>query len=81
MLAHPIGAHIDLVHTSPLPWLTVRVSRPQREHTELEEELHEQAHIDYDRVAIVCFPHTFHTLWPHLIDEIPDSQSVRGSVV
>ena len=27
--------------------------RPQREHTELEEELHEVAHIDYERVAIV----------------------------
>jgi hypothetical protein len=27
--------------------------RPTREHTELEEELHEIAHIDYDRVAIV----------------------------
>jgi phosphoenolpyruvate carboxykinase (ATP) len=27
--------------------------RPQREHTEIEEELHEHAHIDYDRVAIV----------------------------
>ena len=32
------------------------VSRPQREHTELEEELHEIAHIDYDRVAIVSAP-------------------------
>lgn len=27
--------------------------RPQVEHTELEEELHERAHIDYDRVSIV----------------------------
>jgi len=27
--------------------------RPVKEHTELEEELHENAHIDYDRVAIV----------------------------
>jgi hypothetical protein len=27
--------------------------QPQREHTEIEEELHERAHIDYDRVAIV----------------------------
>jgi phosphoenolpyruvate carboxykinase (ATP) len=27
---------------------------PQVEHTELENELHEKAHIDYDRVAIVC---------------------------
>ncbi|KAG9620500.1 ATP-utilizing phosphoenolpyruvate carboxykinase, partial [Aureobasidium melanogenum] len=29
---------------------------PQREHTEIEEELHEKAHIDYDRVAIVANP-------------------------
>jgi hypothetical protein len=27
--------------------------RPHVEHTELEEELHTRAHIDYDRVAIV----------------------------
>jgi len=30
--------------------------RPSKEHTELEEELHEKAHIDYDRVAIVSIP-------------------------
>jgi hypothetical protein len=30
--------------------------RPSREHTELEEELHSTAHIDYDRVAIVANP-------------------------
>jgi phosphoenolpyruvate carboxykinase (ATP) len=30
--------------------------RPHVEHTELEEELHTRAHIDYDRVAIVSFP-------------------------
>ena len=29
---------------------------PSQEHTELEEELHETAHIDYDRVAIVANP-------------------------
>lgn len=29
------------------------LSRPGKGHTELEEELHETAHIDYDRVAIV----------------------------
>ena len=29
------------------------MNRPQREHTEIEEELHEKAHIDYDRVSIV----------------------------
>jgi len=28
--------------------------QPTREHTELEEELHEIAHIDYDRVAIIA---------------------------
>lgn len=27
--------------------------RPSKGHTELEEELHETAHIDYDRVSIV----------------------------
>ena len=36
-----------------LVWLTNDAKRPQREHTEIEEELHEKAHIDYDRVAIV----------------------------
>lgn len=35
--------------------LTV-INRPVKEHTELEEELHEKAHIDYDRVAIVSIP-------------------------
>ncbi|KAK5652361.1 hypothetical protein OQA88_10553 [Cercophora sp. LCS_1] len=30
--------------------------QPQHEHTELEEELHEKAHIDYDRVAIIPNP-------------------------
>lgn len=30
--------------------------QPHREHTELEEELHETAHIDYDRVAIIDNP-------------------------
>jgi phosphoenolpyruvate carboxykinase (ATP) len=29
---------------------------PHREHTDLEEELHETAHIDYDRVAIIANP-------------------------
>jgi len=32
---------------------TASPHRPQVEHTELEEELHSKAHIDYDRVAIV----------------------------
>merc|ERR1712000_171865 len=30
--------------------------QPGREHTEIEEELHERAHIDYDRVSIVANP-------------------------
>jgi len=34
-------------------YMLTSLLRPQREHTELEEELHEKAHIDYDRVAIV----------------------------
>merc|ERR1712217_764355 len=29
---------------------------PQNEHTEIEEELHERAHIDYDRVSIIANP-------------------------
>ncbi|KAK6436487.1 Protein kinase C-like 1, partial [Oleoguttula sp. CCFEE 5521] len=29
---------------------------PQVEHTEIEEELHEKAHIDYERVAIIANP-------------------------
>ena len=33
--------------------LTNIVRRPVKEHTDLEEELHENAHIDYERVAIV----------------------------
>lgn len=32
---------------------SIFLSRPGKGHTELEEELHETAHIDYDRVAIV----------------------------
>ncbi len=50
--------------------------RPQREHTELEEELHEVAHIDYDRVAIVSdsIP-----LWPP-IQKLSLSQIANPSV-
>lgn len=33
--------------------LMIGLARPQKDHTEIEEELHESAHIDYDRVAIV----------------------------
>ena len=36
-----------------------RQYRPQREHTEIEEELHEIAHIDYDRVSIVSDPTSY----------------------
>lgn len=33
------------------------VARPSNsDHTEIEEELHDKAHIDYDRVAIVSYP-------------------------
>ena len=42
--------HRDLFVKS---WLMLFSSRPQREHTDIEEELHELAHIDYDRVSIV----------------------------
>ena len=55
-------AYVELLRHLPLPRLTIGVFRPQREHTELEEELHERAHIDYDRVAIVRFPRVYHNL-------------------
>ena len=58
---HPGG--VQYVETIPLSngsrlvlfRLTLH-ARPQKEHTELEEELHETAHIDYERVAIVRCP-------------------------
>lgn len=34
--------------------MLTNLSRPNLRRTELEEELHETAHIDYNRVAIVC---------------------------
>ena len=34
------------------------ITRPAKEHTEIEEELHDKAHIDYDRVAIVSYSST-----------------------
>lgn len=50
-------------HSSSLSTMSVNQTNlhphgvePQREHTELEEELHEIAHIDYDRVAIIGNP-------------------------
>lgn len=51
---------------APIPYAAVRGAlladrtsqrhRPGKGHTELEEELHETAHIDYERVAIVRKP-------------------------
>ena len=41
----------------------VTSNRPQIEHTDLEEELHERAHIDYDRVSIVS-PQRMHVVSP-----------------
>jgi len=43
------------LRTIPIP-NSNEYHRPVKEHTELEEELHEKAHIDYDRVAIVPNP-------------------------
>ncbi|OKL56175.1 Phosphoenolpyruvate carboxykinase [Talaromyces atroroseus] len=52
-------------HSTSLKMITQSVNRtalhpggvqPGKSHTELEEELHETAHIDYDRVAIVANP-------------------------
>ncbi|WPG98945.1 Phosphoenolpyruvate carboxykinase [Acrodontium crateriforme] len=51
--------------TSPLKMVANNVNKtglhphgvaPQVEHTEIEEELHDKAHIDYDRVAIIANP-------------------------
>ncbi|QSZ36268.1 hypothetical protein DSL72_007394 [Monilinia vaccinii-corymbosi] len=47
-----VSAHRSVNRTSLHPGGV----QPQAEHTELEEELHEKAHIDYDRVAIVPNP-------------------------
>lgn len=53
---HPGGVeYVAVASPGPLTLLT-RCCRPSREHTELEEELHTTAHIDYDRVAIVDNP-------------------------
>lgn len=49
---------------------------PHQEHTELEEELHETAHIDYNRVAIVCFL-PYRTAW----DKSPYSNFVSLTTV
>lgn len=51
---HPGGVQYVQYSTSTLfVGATDTEIRPSKEHTELEEELHEKAHIDYDRVAIV----------------------------
>ena len=42
---------------------TNKGQRPQVEHTEIEEELHEKANIDYDRVAIVRLQSTQYTVF------------------
>lgn len=44
--------------------------QPQREHTEIEEELHEKAHIDYDRVAIVSPTQSSHHYCPSLLSTV-----------
>ncbi|MCJ1423564.1 Protein kinase C-like 1 [Sticta canariensis] len=49
-------------HSTMIPRSVNRTSlhpggvEPQRDHTEIEEELHELAHIDYDRVSIIANP-------------------------
>jgi phosphoenolpyruvate carboxykinase (ATP) len=52
-----VSSEFTTTPSSPIEQATDRkLPRPQREHTEIEEELHERAHIDYDRVAIVSAP-------------------------
>lgn len=46
--------------------LTIQNHRPAKEHTDIEEELHDKAHIDYDRVAIVS------TLQPTVLEHNTD---------
>ena len=57
-----------------------RQYRPQREHTEIEEELHEIAHIDYDRVSIVS-DHTSYQACESTADVSLDCQSFRSCTV
>jgi hypothetical protein len=54
------------------------IHRPTREHTELEEELHEIAHIDYDRVAIVCMGKTILECFANH-ERLPMHQSQRST--
>jgi len=58
----------------------ISIYRPQAEHTELEEELHERAHIDYDRVAIVRLHHPSMAIGD-LADCRVDRQPLRTSVI
>jgi hypothetical protein len=44
---------------------TDQSTRPKKEHTEIEEELHDKAHIDYDRVAIVRPAHVLTSTAPY----------------
>lgn len=66
---HPTGVEYVALPEYPPPPLPANgnrawtdhaaASRPRHEHTEIEEELHDRAHIDYDRVAIVRhIPHS-----------------------
>jgi len=48
-----LGALARLLALPGNRYADVTTDRPTREHTEIEEELHERANIDYDRVAIV----------------------------
>ena len=52
---------------------------PQLEHTELENELHEKAHIDYDRVAIVRYLQTLLRFAHAHRLPLPGPQSLRCS--
>jgi hypothetical protein len=50
----------------------------EREHTELEEELHEKAHIDYDRVAIIPNPSVAALYEDALVSQDPE-RAIRRS--
>lgn len=50
---HPTGVTYVPHDTSICARFTNTCFSPHQEHTELEQELHDKAHIDYDRVAIV----------------------------
>ena len=55
-------------------------ARPSREHTELEEELHETAHIDYDRVAIVANPSVSALYEDALVYETGSAMTATGAL-